>query len=75
MWDKDHPYRFRTWVRAYLPYFLIDWGVACKGEDCEKVARTHSWYNIDNKSSGCYHCEIVREGKLWENSSKSEDSE
>jgi hypothetical protein len=65
-WDPEHPYRWRTWIRERLPWFLINLGVAAKGEDCERVGGRHSWYNRDNASSGCYHCEVVRPGKLWE---------
>lgn len=65
MHEKRHPYGWRTQMRTWLPWFLIDLGVADKGEDCEKVNATHRWYNIDNKFSGCYHCKVEREGKLW----------
>jgi len=65
MWEHRHPYRWRTWIRAHLPSFLIDLGIARKGHDCEAVGGWHHWYNIDNKSSGCYHCEVVRLGRLW----------
>jgi hypothetical protein len=65
-WDKGHPYAWRTWLRSRLPWFLIDLGVASKGKDCEEVEGWHRWYNIDGKSSGCYHCRQVREGRLWE---------
>ena len=64
-WDAGHPYRWRTWVRARLPWFLINLGVAAKGKDCESVGAEHWWYNGDNKSSACYHCEVVRPGRLW----------
>ena len=29
-WDPGHPYRWRTWIRVHLPWFLIDLGVAAK---------------------------------------------
>jgi hypothetical protein len=48
-----------------LPWFLIDMGLAAKGADCEAVGASHRWYNRDNTSSGCYHCEVVREGQHW----------
>ena len=67
MWDAGHPYRWRTWLRTNLPWFLIDLGIADKGEDCEKVGGAHSWYNKDNISSACYHCKVTRQGRLWEN--------
>ena len=65
MWDPGHPYRFRTWLRGHLPWLLIDFGVANKGEDCEKAGGEHWWYNQDNENSGCYHCRVVRPGRLW----------
>ena len=65
MWEEKHPYRWRTWIRTHLPWFLIDLGIALKGRDCESVGGRHHWYNIDNTTSGCYHCEIVRPGQLW----------
>lgn len=77
MWEQKHPYRWRTWVRTHLPWFLIDLGIAKKGRDCEAVGGWHHWYNIDDKSSGCYHCEIVRPGRLWndrENGAAADDS-
>lgn len=40
------PYRCRTWIRGYLPWFLIDRGVASKGLDCEEAGGSHEWYNI-----------------------------
>jgi hypothetical protein len=65
MWEKDHPFRWRTWIRTHLPWFPIDLGVAGKGRDCEAVGGWHHWYNIDNESSGCYHREVARPGQLW----------
>lgn len=65
VWDPDHPYRWRTWLRSHLPWAPINLGAASKGEDCERVGGYHHWYNKDGMSSGCYHCEIVREGQLW----------
>jgi len=44
---------------------LIDMGFAAKGKDCEAVGANHHWYNRDNTSSACYHCEVVRPGQLW----------
>jgi len=65
-WDPGHPYRWRTWLRSNLPWFVINLGVAGKANSCEAVGAEHWWYNIDGKSSGCYHCEVVRTGRLWE---------
>ena len=62
---KKQPYRWRTRIRRYLPWFLIDIGFANKGQDCEKAGGVHKWYNIDGKNSGCYHCKIARKGQLW----------
>jgi hypothetical protein len=50
---------------ATWPSFLINHGFAGKGEDCEAVGAEHRWYNRDDKSSGRYHCEVIREGELW----------
>jgi hypothetical protein len=63
---KSSPYRRRTALRRHLHWFVIDLGVARKGQDCEAVGGVHSWYNLDDISSGCYHCKIVRQGRLWE---------
>jgi hypothetical protein len=64
--SKPSPYRWRTSLRRYLPWFLIDLGVAAKGEDCETAGGSHGWYNIDGKRSACYHCRVVRTGRLWQ---------
>ena len=66
--SMSSPYRWRTTVRRHLPWFLIDLGVAQKGSDCEKAGGRHDWYNLDDTDSGCYHCKIVRSGRLWETS-------
>mgnify|MGYP000742726629 CR=1 FL=1 len=63
--NKKHLYAQRTWIRSRLPWFLINLGFATKGKDCEAVNAEHHWYNIDNKTSGCYHCEVTRKGKHW----------
>jgi hypothetical protein len=60
------PYRWRTALRRRLPWFLIDLGVAPKGRDCEKAGGRHEWYNHDDVDSACYHCRVVRPGRLWE---------
>ena len=65
VWDPGHPYRWRTWLRGHLPWGLINLGLAAKGEDCERVRGRHHWYNVDHKTSGCYHCGVVRPGQLW----------
>lgn len=63
---RPSPYRWRTAMRRHLPWFLIDLGIAGKGRDCEKRGGTHAWYNQDGVSSGCYHCKVVRAGRLWD---------
>ena len=77
MWEKKHPFRWRTWIRTRPPWFLIDLGIVRKGRDCEAVGGWHHWYNIDDKSSGCYHCEVIRPGRLWndEDRATAEDSD
>jgi len=62
---NPHPYAWRTWIRKRLPWFLINMGIASNGRDCEAVKANHHWYNRDNASSACYHCEVIRPGKLW----------
>lgn len=64
--DKRHPYGWRTWIRTKLPQFLINLGVAEKGDDCASVGGEHAWYKITDKLDGCYHCKIVniREDKV-----------
>ncbi|MEP1487577.1 MAG: hypothetical protein ABJK28_04015 [Algibacter sp.] len=62
-----HPYGKRLWWRKRLPWFLIDLGIADKGKNCESVNAEHSWYNIDNKTSGCYYCNVVVDGEKWKN--------
>ena len=34
-------------------------------DDCETEGRTHRFYNKGDGYSACYHCSIVRAGKLW----------
>jgi hypothetical protein len=64
-WHPGHPFRWRTWLRAHLPSFLVDLGVAAKRGDCETAGGAHAWYNHDDACSACYHCEVVRPGRLW----------
>ncbi len=63
--DPGHPYRWRTWLRCHLPWFLINLGIAAKAQDCESVGAQHWWYKSGNENSACYHCEVVRPGQLW----------
>lgn len=64
-WDPNHPYRWRTWLRSHLPWFLIDLGLARKASNCENIGAEHWWYNVDGVRSACYHCEVIREVRLW----------
>lgn len=64
--SKPSPYRWRTAVRTHLPWFLINAGIADKGQNCEAAGGGHAWYNLDDRRSGCYHCKVVRVGRLWE---------
>ena len=64
--EYPHPYRWRLVWRFLLPRPFCWW--IDKGEDCELVGGEHHWYNVDGESSGCYHCKIVRAGRLWEES-------
>ena len=65
---SSRPYRLRTSIRGYLPWFLINLGFATKGEDCEKAGGEHEWYNKDDKHSACYHCQAISLGQLWKES-------
>ena len=58
-----HAYNWRTWLRMQLPLALAP--MVAKGRDCEAAGSQHLWYNVDGKRSGCYHCQIEREGQLW----------
>jgi hypothetical protein len=62
----SQPYRWRTRIRRNLSWFLIDLGVAGKGEDCESAGGQHEWYNHDDANSACYHCKVIKPGRLWE---------
>ena len=53
-WSRGR-YRWRTRVRRYLPWFLINLGVAAKGKyDCG----SHDYYNAADDIDRCYHCEV-----------------
>jgi hypothetical protein len=45
---------------------MIDLGIVRKGRDCETAGGCHEWYNADNVNSACYHCRVIREGRLWD---------
>lgn len=65
MIKKRHPYAWRLKIRRHLPWFLINLGIADKGENCELVGAQHLWFNHDDMSSGCYYCKVIKEGQLW----------
>ena len=46
--------------------FLERHWCASRIESCETLGFRHVWHNIDNQTSGCYNCKVVREGRLWE---------
>jgi hypothetical protein len=62
---ESYPFRWRTRLRRHLPWFLIDLGLADKGDNCEAHGGVHEWYNPDDVVSACYHCRIERPGQLW----------
>lgn len=63
---SDGPFRFRTWIRSILPIFLVDLGIAAKGNNCEEEGGIHEWYNKDDIHSACYHCEVIKKDQLWD---------
>lgn len=63
---EGNPYNLRTWLRSVAPYAAS--GLFPKGRDCEARGSAHRWYNIDERSSGCYHCQVVQPGQLWRGS-------
>ncbi len=63
LFEWRRPYRWRTNLRALLPRPLC-W-IVKKANNCEDMGADHDWYNVDNETSGCYHCREVRRGQLW----------
>jgi len=63
--NKEHPYERRLRWRLRLPWFLINWGIAAKGKDCESINAKHKWYNLDNINSGCYYCQKTTKEIKW----------
>jgi hypothetical protein len=64
--DWKEPYRWRTNLRILLPTpfgRLLE-----KGADCESRGAEHDWYNHNDETSHCYHCQIERAGQLWRKS-------
>ena len=51
-WDPQHPYRWRTWIRGHLPWFLINLGVAAKAKACDlrHVDMTDGTVTLDARS-------------------------
>ena len=45
--------------------FLEQHWCASRIESCDTLGFQHVWHNIDNLTSGCYNCKVVREGQLW----------
>jgi hypothetical protein len=64
-WDPGHPYRWRTWLRTKLPWLIIKMGFFNKADDCATAGGKHWWYKHDSSHSACYHCKVVRAGRLW----------
>ncbi|MEM6263400.1 MAG: hypothetical protein AAGI38_12885 [Bacteroidota bacterium] len=62
---KRHPYMWRLLIRERLPWWMINLGIADKGEDCEKVNAEHVWYNGGDGISECYLCKVTKKGELW----------
>jgi hypothetical protein len=58
-----NPYNWRTWLRTRLPLALSE--LVPKGQNCEARGSEHRWYNIDDRYSGCYHCRVTREDRLF----------
>lgn len=49
--------RWRTWLRVHTPTTLYRRGLVIpKVADCGH----HEWYNRDDRTEGCYHCEAKR---------------
>ncbi|GAA5480741.1 hypothetical protein Hhel01_04270 [Haloferula helveola] len=58
------------------PKAFVDqhWGRS-KIASCDALGFEHVWYNLDGMSSGCYNCEAVREGRLWERAAETKRAE
>ncbi len=53
--------------------FLEYYWCASEIKSCDMLGFKHVWYNINNLTSGCYNCKVVREGRLWEQSPKTNE--
>jgi hypothetical protein len=49
-------------VETYVEQYWSD----LRPASCDNVGWTHVWYNRDEKTSGCYNCLEVHDGRLWE---------
>ena len=47
-------------INEYLDYFYDQPEIG----DCELVGKTHRWFNLDHTNSACFHCNVIKEGKL-----------
>ena len=63
---ESYPFRWRTRLRRHLPWFLIDLGLADKGDDCEAHGGVHEWYNRDDVVSACHHCRSESFASAWQ---------
>lgn len=69
------PYVLRKIIRGNIrPRALFEFihdrlGLFAKGRDCDARGGQHEWYNLDGKNTGCYLCEVIRPGRLWETDS------
>lgn len=52
--------------------FIEQHWTAGKLDSCDRLGFNHAWHNIDNLTSGCYNCQIEREGQLWTDESEIE---
>lgn len=51
--------------------FMDQYRCASRIESCDTFGFHHVWHNIDNQTSGCYNCKVVREGRMWEQETES----
>jgi hypothetical protein len=49
-------------VKTYVEQYWSD----LRPPSCDNVGWKHVWYNRDGKTSRCYNCMEVRDGRLWE---------
>jgi hypothetical protein len=46
--------------------FLKNYWDRSRIASCDALGFEHVWHNRDGETSGCYNCDVVREGRLWE---------